>query len=301
MLSDVKGTTCREYVAYRTAQPRKASKPDVTGRPARMVTAAGARRELEDLRAAINYHRAEGLCSEVVGVALPEKSAPREDWLTRSEAARLIWAAWRAKQKMGEGITDRNVGRHVARFMLVGFYTGTRHAAICAAAFNPAIGRGHVDLERGVFYRHRQGARQTNKRQPPVRLPGRLLAHLRRWKRLGIARHAVVEWNGKPVASVRKSFAAAARVIERHITPHILKAHRRDLGDAERGECLGGGWIPRDVTGGVGPGLWPSSSGFQADVAERMSGQNRDRNTVNKRRLTTSNVTKTIDFSRSDR
>jgi hypothetical protein len=43
----------------------------------------------------------------------------------------------------------------------------------------------------------------------PVRLPKRLLAHLERWKRLGIARHAVVEWNGKPVASVRKSFAAA--------------------------------------------------------------------------------------------
>jgi hypothetical protein len=40
---------------------------------------------------------------------------------------------------------------------------------------------------------------------------------------------------------------------------------------------------------------------FQADVAERMSGQNRDKNTVNKRRLTESNVTKTIDYSRSDK
>jgi hypothetical protein len=40
-----------------------------------------ARRELEDLRAAINHHRREGLCSEVVSVVLPEKSAGRELWL----------------------------------------------------------------------------------------------------------------------------------------------------------------------------------------------------------------------------
>jgi hypothetical protein len=190
-LAHVNGTTCRGYVAHRIAQPRRAARPEVTGRPARMVTAAGARRELEDLRSAINYHRTEGLCSEVVGVALPDKSEPREDWLTRSEAARLIRAAWRARQRMGEGITDRMVGRHLARFILVGLYTGTRHAAICSAAFTPAIDRGHIDLESGVFYRRRQGAKQTKKRQPPVRLPPRLLAHLRRWKRLGIARHAV--------------------------------------------------------------------------------------------------------------
>ena len=53
--------------------------------------------------------------------------------------------------------------------------------------------------------------RETKKRQPPVRLPDRLLAHLRRWHRLGIAKHAVVEWNGKPVRSVRKAFAAAVK------------------------------------------------------------------------------------------
>ena len=43
-LADVNGTSCREYVAHRTAQPRRAAKPDVTGNPARMVTAAGATR-----------------------------------------------------------------------------------------------------------------------------------------------------------------------------------------------------------------------------------------------------------------
>ena len=298
-LADVNGATCREYVAHRIAQPRRAAKPEVTGNPARMVTPAGARRELEDLRSAINHHRTEGLCSEFVGVALPEKSDPKEDWLTRSEAARLIWAAWRARQKMGEGITDRAVGRHLARFILVGLYTGTRHAAICSAAFNPAIGRGHIDLDSGVFYRRRQGAKQTNKRQPPVRLPTRLLAHLRRWKRLGIARHAVVEWNGKPVASVRKSFAAAVPVarIDRHVTPHILR-HTAATWAMQRGVNVwdAAGWL------GMSPELLERVYGhhhpdFQRDVAEKMSGQDRDRNTVNKRASELMNVTKKANYS----
>jgi integrase len=200
---------------------------------------------------------------------------------------------------MGEGITDRDVGRHVARFMLVGFYTGTRHGAICSAALTAAVGRGYVDTDRGVFYRRRQGARQTNKRQPPVRLPDRLLAHLRRWKRLGIARHAVVEWNGKPVASVRKSFAAAVRAakIDRHITPHICR-HTAATWAMQQGSDI---W---DAAGylGMSPELLERVYGhhhpdFQSDVAARMSGQNRDRNTVNKRGQAATDTTKIINFT----
>ena len=186
-LADVNGKRCREYVTWRTQQTRWACKPDQTNRPALPVTEGAARRELEDLRAAINHHRQEGLCSEIVAVAVPKKSGGRDVWLTRSEAARLMWAARRARQVMRDGHTKRAVGKHIARFILVGLYTGTRHAAICGAALQPAIGRGYIDLDRGVFHRRAQGARETNKRQPPVRLPDRLLAHMRRWQRLGIA------------------------------------------------------------------------------------------------------------------
>jgi integrase len=190
-----------------------------------MVTAAAARRELEDLRAAINHHRREGLCSEIVSVVLPPRANARERWLTRSEAARLLWAAWRARQVMRDKATLRAVGRHVARFILVGLYTGTRSAAICGAALMPTVGRGHVDLEQGVFYRRAIGRRHTKKRQPPVKLPPRLLAHMRRWAVHGFARRAVVEWNGKPVDSVRKGFAAAVEAagLGADVTPHILR------------------------------------------------------------------------------
>jgi integrase len=299
-LADVNGTTCRKYVAHRVAQPRRAAKPDVTGNAPRMVTEAGARRELEDLRSAINYHRTEGLCSEFVGVALPDKSEPNNDWLTRAEAARIIRAAWNAKQKMGEAITDRQTGRHLARFILVGLYTGTRHSAICTAAFESAIGRGHIDLDSGVFHRRPQGSKQTKKRQPPVRLPDRLLAHLRRWRRLGIAKHAVVEWNGKPVASVRKSFEKAIAVagIERHITPHVLR-HTAATWAMQSGcdRWAAAGWL------GMSPEVLERVYGhhhpdFQREVAEKVAGQFRDRYTVNKRGLTSTNETNIVEISK---
>jgi hypothetical protein len=60
------------------------------------------------------------LCSEIVSVVLPSRPDPRERWLTRSEAARLPWAAWRARQVMRDKATMRAVGRHIARFILVG-------------------------------------------------------------------------------------------------------------------------------------------------------------------------------------
>src|SRR5262249_48936495 len=110
---------------------------------------------------AINHHRREGLCSEVVSVVLPEKPAPRERWLARSVAARLLWAAWRARQVMPDKATHPAGRPHIARFILVGLYTGTRSSAISAAALIPTIGRGHVDLDRGVFSRRAIGRRQT--------------------------------------------------------------------------------------------------------------------------------------------
>lgn len=224
-LADVNGRACRDYVAWRTAQPIKAAKPETTGRPARLVTPAAARRELEDLRAAINHHRREGLCAEVVEVVLPEKSPPRERWLTRSEAARLLWAAWSYREIQKGVETTRHSRRHVARFILVGLYTGTRSAAICAAGFEPEEWRGWVDLERGVFYRRGGGMRQTKKRQPPVRLPIRLLAHMRRWRNGNPPPSAIVEFDGEQVSSIRKAFARCVESagLGRDVTPHILR------------------------------------------------------------------------------
>ncbi len=204
-LDEINGGLCRAYAERRGSQSM-------------------ARRELEDLRAAINHHRREGLCNAIVEVVLPPKAPSRERWLTRSEAAGMIWAAWRYREVQKGKETDRRSRRHVARFMLVALYTGTRSSAVCGAATRPAIGRGHVDLESGLFYRRAPGARETKKRQPTIRLPDRLLAHMRRWERLGIARTSVVEFGGGPVKSVRKAFAKAAEDAGLEgVTPHVLR------------------------------------------------------------------------------
>jgi integrase len=299
-LADVNGTNCRAYVAHRTSQAWKSAKPEATGRPARMVTAAAARRELEDLRAAINHHRREGLCSEIVSVVLPEPSDARQEWLTRKEAARLLWGAWRAKQVMRDRQTRRAVGQHIARFILVGLYTGTRSAAICGAALMPTIDNGHVDLERGVFYRRAIGRRQTKKRQPPVKLPPRLLAHMRRWARLRLSRKVVVEWNGKPVQSVRKGFAAAARCAGLpDVTPHVLR-HTCATWLMQKGVNL---W---DAAGFLGMTVQQLEESYghhhpdyQQEAVAALGAQYGQRNSVNKQRQTSPNVTKISDYSRA--
>ena len=303
-LADVNGARCREYVGWRIGQQWRSAKPEQTGNEPRLVTQAAARRELEDLRAAINHHRREGLCSEVVSVVLPEKSEGRDVWLTRNQAADLIGAAWRAKQVMQDRRTNRAVGRHLARFILVGLYTGSRSGAICGAALMPTIGRGHVDLERGVFYRRALGARETKKRQPPVRLPDRLLAHLRRWRRLGIAKQAVVEWNGKPVRSVRKAFAAAVKAASLDglgITPHTLRhtaATWAMQGGGDLWQIAGFLGMTVEVLERVYGHHHPD---FQHDAAAAVTGllrQKRDRNPVNKARRTLPIVTKIAEYSK---
>ena len=222
-LCDVNGKLCRDYANAQPSLPY-------------------ARRQLEDLRAAINHYHREGYSIAAPAIVLPPKPKGRERWLTRSEAARLIWAAWRMKQNWKGSPSDRRTGQHIARFMLVALYTGTRSAAICGAAIRPTPGHGYVDLERGIFYRRPEDAKETKKRQPPVRIPSRLLAHLRRWARTDlriktgargksanvgrkISQDFVVEWNGRPVASIKKGFRNARELagLGPEVTPHIFR------------------------------------------------------------------------------
>src|SRR5665811_1540713 len=218
MLSYVTGETCREYVRIRGSH-------------------GGARRDLEDLRAAVNHHAAEGFHRGIVRVVLPAKGLPRDRWLTRDEAAKLLWTCWRHREMQvrhrgtdkGRKLpTDKRPLRHLARFILIGIYTGTRAGAIATASPLRAVGRSFVDLDQGIFYRLAQGKRATNKRQPPAPIPPRLLAHLRRWQRLGLVGGHFVEFNGKPIASVKTAFSRAVKLADLSaeggkIVPHTLR------------------------------------------------------------------------------
>ncbi|KAB2873717.1 MAG: site-specific integrase [Bauldia sp.] len=215
MLDGITGAACRDYARHR-------------GSP------GGARRDLEDLRSAINHHAGEGYHRGVVKVVLPQKGEPRERWLTRQEAARLLWTCWRAREVQtvhrgtlkGQPVeTRKRPLRHLARFILIGLYTGTRAGAIATASPVAKEGRSFVDLEHGIYYRLARGRKATNKRQTPAPVPARLLAHLRRWNSMGIAREHFVEWNGAPVKSVKTAMATAVEKagLDGSVSPHTLR------------------------------------------------------------------------------
>jgi len=80
-----------------------------------------------------------------------------------------------------------------------------------------------IDTERGVLYRKAEDMRETKKRRPPVRMPQKLLAHARRWKR---NRTWVVEYEGARVGSLKTAWRRAIRDADLpDVTPHTLK-HR---------------------------------------------------------------------------
>lgn len=214
-LSEVNRSTCNAYVKKRGNK-------------------GGARRDLEDLRAAIVHHAAEGLHRGIVKITLPKRGAPRDRWLTRSEAARLLRHCWRAREVQtihrgpaaGTQVeTDKRPLRHLARFIVIGLYSGTRAGAIASASPIPAIGRSYVDLDRGVFYRRAIGNAETNKRQPPMPIPPRLLAHMRRWHSRGLIARHFVEFNGEGVKSVKTAFKRAVTLAKlgAGVSPHTLR------------------------------------------------------------------------------
>ena len=199
-LSAITGEVCRRYGKVRDRAP------------------GTVRKELGTLQAAINYAHAEGYITTAPRVRLPEKPAARDRWLTRDEVAALIRACRRNPK-----------ARHLVRMILVAAYTGTRRDAILGLGFMPSTVGGWVDCERGVMYRRAEGATETKKRTPTIPIPPRLLAHLRRWQRLG-ARY-VVEVDGKRVASVKTAWRTTLRESGiAHCRPSTICGIRRSHG-----------------------------------------------------------------------
>jgi len=194
-VSAIKGATCRRYVEKRTAS---------TGT---------ARRELECLQSAMKYCEREGYLIQPPKVTFPPKSKGRTRWMTRKETAALLRSAWR----------NEHSERHLATFILIALYTGTRHQAILNLQWLPNTRGGWVDLHKGLLFRSASEARETNKRQPPCPILRRLLAHLKR-VRLRTNSH-VIEWNGKPILKMKRAWHRARKEagLGEDVTPHVLR------------------------------------------------------------------------------
>lgn len=89
-------------------------------------------------------------------------------------------------------------------------------------------------MENGITYRSAADAVQTRKRRRPVRMPGKLIAHCRRWREMDRAAAAdprnavpfgwVVNVRGARVASIKTAWGALRRDAGiPDVTPHTLK------------------------------------------------------------------------------
>lgn len=146
----------------------------------------------------------------------PKPNPPKERWLTRREAAKLLKASASYL--------------HLRRMILLGLYTGSRPGVILNLRWD------QIDLQRGVLSRVPKGvAQDRKKRAPPVRLGRRILAHLRRWKRHDGDIEWVCHYEGRPVddphASWRKAVKAAGLA---DVTRHTLR-HTRATWLAQKG------------------------------------------------------------------
>ena len=208
---------CNAYVGWRVEQAH--ARASLNRKP---IKASTARRELTVLSAALRWCWKEGKIDRPIPVTLPKQAGPRERHLSRDEVAALLRGALGWDRR---GVRYRSrINRHLARFILLALYTGTRHDAILRLQWTPNTQGGWIDLDAGVIYRKAGAAVDSSKRRPPVPIPPRLLPHLRRWRKL-TARYAV-EYAGRPIKSKERRAWQTARELAGlgpEVTPHILR------------------------------------------------------------------------------
>jgi integrase len=153
--------------------------------------------DLEMLRACLNKM----LRDRAPEIWLPPSSKPRSSWLTPEDVSKVYADA-------------RSL--HVALFIELAIATGARMSAVLDLTWD------RVDLENGFVDLMPAGRHQTNKQRAVVPLTKRALVALRRAKEGAMTVH-VIEWNGKPIKSIKK---ALERISERtgvDFSAHVLR------------------------------------------------------------------------------
>ncbi|UYW28391.1 integrase [Methylorubrum extorquens] len=265
MLSKVAEETCLDYVRKRMAE--RWVPPGAKG-PGKPISEQTAGRELQTLSAAIGrWHRSFTLNARPL-VTLPEPGEAHPDWLTETEYGRLlrvvqgwrwvssdlatrepIWerardtaftAQWRASA--GEGFWEDD---HLERFCEIGFFTGTRSAAILNLRWQKHETGGHPDFARTTLFRVGPKFPKSRKRNPACRIHDRLLPRLREWRKADAERMVtgedgkptgvthIVHERGVPLARVGKAFGRAALLagLDRRDIDGVMRIGNRDPAD----------------------------------------------------------------------
>lgn len=153
--------------------------------------------ELEALRACLRWHYGK----EAPQIVAPPPSKPRERYLTKEEARRL------------EDAIDTP---HAKLFVKLALATGARMGAILDLTWN------RVDFAHNTIDFMPAGRDKTNKRRTVVPMVAKLKEALEEARKGSLSDH-VIEYGGKPVASVKKAIAAAARRTGIPCSPHVFR------------------------------------------------------------------------------
>lgn len=157
-------------------------------------------REIGVLRAALAWAVEHQWIAAAPAISNPVKAPrPRDRWLTREEAQRLLNACR---------------DPHLRAFVSLGLMTAARSGAILGLCW------AQVDLERGLVD---YGEGHGNKRRSVVPINDELRRALLVAKELACTER-VIERHGRPVATIKKGFRAACdRAGISGVSPHILR------------------------------------------------------------------------------
>ena len=153
--------------------------------------------ELEALRSCLRWHYGK----EAPIITAPPPSKPRDRYLTQDEARQLM-AAIEAP--------------HVRLFVTLALATGARMGAILDLTWN------RVDFAHGTIDFMPAGRDKTNKRRTVVAMAAKAREALDAAHKGRLSDH-VIEYGGKPVASVKKAIAAAAKRSGVRCSPHVFR------------------------------------------------------------------------------
>src|SRR5215469_6481393 len=144
-------------------------------------------REIGTLRAALAWAVENNRLERAPTISAPVKTPlPRDRWMTRDEADRLIAAC---------------TAPHLRNFVVLGLMTVPRRGALLEAKLT------QVDWKRRVID---YGKGYGNKRRVVVPLNDDAMTALKLAAQIGVAGY-IIEYNGKPLDTVKKGFAAACK------------------------------------------------------------------------------------------
>ena len=133
--------------------------------------------------------------------------------------------------------------RHLSRFIILGFYTGSRSGVILGTRYKM------LDFANEFMNRKPHGARKSKKQAPKHKMPKRLKFWLLLWQKIdGRGADYVVHIEGSKVKKLRRSWNTAreAAGLEDDVTPHTLRHSRathlmknRNVSNEDAAEFLG--------------------------------------------------------------